>query len=322
MSISPFRSKSSKVGRRGKMAALHKLDPIGFHPAIADLPTLSIAELTERMALFEAQCVEAVRDVRKLYWAERARTVELEQARAQMLAYADDVRAAFKAERERRHHLERAYLETVRALACTIEARDPYTGGHVDRVASYATALGRQLNWSADELRSLEMGALLHDIGKIAVPDAILRKAGPLNEAEWAQMQQHPTLGANLVRGWAALQPALPAVLYHHERYDGGGYPTGLAGEDIPAVARIVSVADAFDAMLTDRPYRKGLAVNVAAEELNRCAGTQFDPEYTAAFLAALAAEQVKVLQLGSKDEVPGSTFQVPPGGDPSSLSS
>ena len=104
------------------------------------------------------------------------------------------------------------------------------------------------------------------------------------------------------MRDWEALQPALPAVLYHHERFDGGGYPTGLAGTDIPDVARIVSVADAFDAMLTDRPYRKGLPVDVAAEEIERCSGTQFDPEYATAFLAALGAGRVKILRPDSKN--------------------
>jgi HD-GYP domain-containing protein (c-di-GMP phosphodiesterase class II) len=267
---------------------------------MAAVPSTSIQALMGRMALLEAQGVEAMRDVNCLYRAERARTAELELARAQMLAYADDLRSAFQAERARRAELERAYVETVRALACAIEARDPYTGGHVDRVAAYATSLGRELGWSDDDLRALEVGALLHDIGKIAVADAVLQKTAPLDEHEWAVMRLHPTLGADLVRGWAALQPALPAVLYHHERYDGSGYPTGLAGPAIPAMARIVAVADAFDAMLTDRPYRAGLPLAAAVDELARCAGTQFDPAYTAAFLATLRSGRLTILKPGS----------------------
>ena len=267
---------------------------------MAAVPSTSIQALTQQMALLEAQGVETMRDANRLYRAERARTAELELTRAQMLAYADDLRSAFRAERARRAELERAYLETVRALACAIEARDPYTGGHVDRVATYATSLGRELGWSDDDLRSLQVGALLHDIGKIAVADAVLQKAAPLDEREWAAMRLHPALGANLVRGWAALQPALPAVLYHHERYDGTGYPTGLAGQAIPAMARIVAVADAFDAMLTDRPYRSGLPLAEAVDELARCAGSQFDPAYTAAFVTMWRSGRLTILKPGS----------------------
>jgi len=256
--------------------------------------------MAERMALFEAQSLEAVRDVRRLYQANRAHAAELEHVRAQMLAYADDLRSAFRAERLRRAELERAYVETVRALASAIDARDPYTGGHVDRVAAYSTVLGREVGWDEDDLRVLEVGALLHDIGKIAVADAILRKNGPLDDAEWLQMRKHPVLGADLVGGLPSLGRARPAVLHHHERYDGRGYPAGLAGEDIPAIARVVTIADAFDAMLTDRPYRKGLPLEVATEELERCSGSQFDPAFTAAFLEAIRHKRVKVLKLGA----------------------
>lgn len=274
------------------------LEPICCGPPPPGLPRLSVQELTERMALLEAQGVAAMRDVHRLYQAERDRAVELERTRAQMLAYADDLRAAFAAERARRAELEQTYVETVRVLACAIEARDPYTGGHVDRVATYSTALGRALGWDDDALRHLKVGALLHDIGKIAVADAVLQKSGPLDASEWPLMRQHTILGASLVGGLAGLQPALPAVLYHHERYDGDGYPCGLAGEAIPPIARVVAVADAFDAMLTDRPYRKGLSLEAATGELGRCSGTQFDPDYAAAFLDLVQDQRLKILRM------------------------
>jgi HD-GYP domain-containing protein (c-di-GMP phosphodiesterase class II) len=263
-------------------------------------PGLTIGQLAERMALFEAQSLEAARDIRRLYRAERARTAELEQARAQMLAYADDLRNAFRAERARRAEVERSYFETVRALALAIDARDPYTGGHVDRVASYAVMLGKELGWSEVELKSLEVGALLHDVGKIGVPDAILRKNGPLDDDEWLQMRQHPTIGAAMLGGLELLKTAVPAVLHHHERYDGQGYPSGLAGADIPPSARIVAIADAFDAMLTDRPYRKGLPLAVSLAELERCMVSQFDPEFTPVFVRGVRDGKLTILKMGS----------------------
>lgn len=274
--------------------------PLCCRMVMPPIPASSIQELTERMALFEAQSIEAARDIRKLYRAERTHSAELEQARAQMLAYADDLRSAFKAERARRAELERSYFETVRALALAIDARDPYTGGHVDRVANYATMLGRELGWGESDLKSLEVGALLHDVGKIGVPDAILRKNGPLDDAEWAQMKQHPTIGAAMLSGLELLKPAVPAVLHHHERYDGKGYPSGLAGAAIPANARVVTIADAFDAMLTDRPYRKGLPLEVSLAELERCAISQFDPEFTERFVRGVRDGKLTILKTGS----------------------
>jgi putative nucleotidyltransferase with HDIG domain len=280
--------------------AIHGVEPLCCQPIPAYISQLSQQELRERMALFEAQTIQAMDDVRRLYQVERARAIELEQAREQMLAYAGDLRSAFKAERARRAELEHAYVEVVRALASAIDARDPYTGGHVDRVASYATALGRELGWNEEDLKVLEVGALLHDIGKIAVADAILRKNGPLDDDEWTEMKKHPTIGAGMLAGLVSLSTAVPAVLHHHERYDGKGYPAQLAGENIPRLARIVTIADAFDAMLTDRPYRKGLPIEVAVDEFNRCIGSQFDPEFTEAFVGMLQGNRLTILKRGS----------------------
>ncbi len=170
-------------------------------------------------------------------------------------------------------------------LSRAIEARDPYTRGHSTRVTALAELLGRRLGWSEERLASLRVGGPLHDIGKLAVPDAVLSKEGRLDEHERAQIQEHPRIGAKLILRIAALRQAIPYVLYHHERWDGTGYPSGKAGEEIPVEARVLALADAFDAMTSDRPYRPALTREEALAEVERCAGTQFDPEIARLFL-------------------------------------
>ncbi|HEY7061589.1 MAG TPA: HD-GYP domain-containing protein [Chloroflexota bacterium] len=221
--------------------------------------------------------------------AERA--AALQRAEQQQLAYARDLRRAFESERARRAEVQEAYVTTVKVLAAAIETRDPYTGGHVERVAAYSVAIGCELGWEAERLTTLEMGAALHDVGKIGIPDAVLRKPGRLDDAEWAQMRQHPAMGARLLEQVPFLAASVGCALRHHERIDGQGYPDGLLGPDIPIEARVVAVADTFDAMTTDRPYRKGLPGSAALAEIERCAGTQFDPEVVAAFLRAVRAD-------------------------------
>ncbi len=224
-----------------------------------------------------------------------ARAASLEHAEQQLVAYARDLRRSYDAERQRSAEVRAAYRATVRALAAAIETRDPYTGGHVERVASFSLAIGRQFGWAERQLELLELGALLHDVGKIGVEDRVLRKPGALDAAEWEQMRQHPALGAALLRTVPFLQGSVDCALRHHERYDGKGYPDGLVAEAIPLEARIVSVADAFDAMTSDRPYRKGLAPSVAIAELERYSGTQFDPSVVAAFLEAMRTGAVTI---------------------------
>jgi hypothetical protein len=191
--------------------------------------------------------------------------------------------AELSATNDRRHRL---MLTTVASLARTIEARDPYTGGHTDRVAEIALAFGRRLGMPDGELEALAIGAVIHDIGKIGVPDAVLLKRGPLDDDEWAAMRRHPEIGAYIL-GEIELPAQVKAMARsHHERWDGGGYPDGLAGEAIPLPARILAVADALDAMTTDRPYRTALPMQFALAELQDKAGTQFCPAVVAAALA------------------------------------
>jgi putative two-component system response regulator len=173
------------------------------------------------------------------------------------------------------------------ALSKAIEARDPYTRGHSARVARMARAVGVRLGCDEARLALLGLGGALHDVGKLVVSERILNKPGPLTAEELAEVREHPEVGARLVTLDRALRPAVPAVLYHHERWDGGGYPTGRAGPDIPIEARILAVADSFDAMTSNRPYRAPLAADRAIGEVDRCAGTQFDPDVAVAFLEA-----------------------------------
>ncbi|HLN97775.1 MAG TPA: HD domain-containing phosphohydrolase [Pyrinomonadaceae bacterium] len=180
--------------------------------------------------------------------------------------------------------LEDAYRSTLKALTTALETRDLETHGHSERVVSYSMRLGRAYGLDSERMKSLEFGALLHDIGKIGVPDLILRKPAKLTPDEWVLMRQHPIHGQQILRGIKFLEGAARVVAQHHEKWDGSGYPLGLCGEEIDICARIFSVADAFDAITSNRVYRKGKPYNAAAEELDEWAGRQFDPRVVAAF--------------------------------------
>ncbi len=170
-------------------------------------------------------------------------------------------------------------------LSRAIEARDPYTRGHSTRVTVLAEAVARRLGWSEEQIASLRVGGPLHDIGKLAVSDEVLCKEGRLDDDELAQIREHPKIGAKILLRITTLREAIPYVLYHHERWDGTGYPSGKAGEEIPVEARVLAIADAFDAMTSDRPYRSALTHEEALAEVERCAGTQFDPKIARVFL-------------------------------------
>ena len=180
--------------------------------------------------------------------------------------------------------LEDSYRATLKALTSSLETRDSETHGHSERVVSFSLRLGREMGLGREELRSLEFGSLLHDIGKIGVPDAILRKPAALTPEEWHKMRVHPLLGKQILEGIEFLEGAARVVAEHHEKWDGSGYPLGLRGEEIDLNARIFAVADAFDAMTSDRVYRAGRSYEAALAELEEFAGRQFDPEVVAAF--------------------------------------
>jgi cyclic di-GMP phosphodiesterase len=201
----------------------------------------------------------------------------LEQA--QLEAYARDVRASFGRELRRARELERSYFHTVRALAAAVEAKDGYTGAHIQRVHAIGLLLARMVAPEQADDPQLAYGFLLHDIGKLSIPDAVLRKPGPLTDGEWTLMRRHPEAGARILDAVPFLDRAVDVVMHHHERWDGDGYPAGLGGDEIPLWARIFSVADTVDAMTSDRPYRPGRSLDEAIDEILSRAGSQFDPD-------------------------------------------
>ena len=170
-------------------------------------------------------------------------------------------------------------MSTLTTYRPRLVAADVSLRGHSARVTAYAEALGVRLGWDAGKLQEVRLGSFLHDLGKLTIDADVLAKPGPLDEAEWEQLRWHPTAGAFLIVGVSSFHRALPYVLFHHERWDGAGYPTGRAGDEIPIEARVLAVADAFDAMTSARPYREAVPVEVALAEIERCAGTQFDPD-------------------------------------------
>ena len=219
----------------------------------------------------------------------RARLERTEQQAAsrqrQLERYAADLREVFKQERTRAQELRRSYRATVRALSNAVEARDAYTGKHAERVTAYGMELARAVGMSVEESPQIEFGFLLHDIGKVAVPDAILFKTSKLTEEEYALIAQHPVVGAEILRDVDFLGEGKLVVRHHHERWDGTGYPDRLVGDEIPLAARVFSVADVLDALTTIRPYRPPSPLAVARDMIAESSGTQFDPEVVDAFM-------------------------------------
>ena len=197
--------------------------------------------------------------------------------------------------------LEKAYLDSIETLRYTVEAKDPYTRGHSDRVAEYSVLIGEKLGLSEQDLRTLRIGGLFHDIGKIGIPDSILLKESKLSDDEYSQIKNHPTIGAHILQNATIFQDILPIVKHHHERYDGNGYPSKLKGEEIPYFARIAAVADTFDAMTSKRTYRNAIPLEEVKEEIKRCEGTQFDPSIAETFLEILNTQYEKIQEIQEK---------------------
>ncbi len=191
------------------------------------------------------------------------------------------------------NEVEESYHDTLIMLADAVELRDHYTVGHTWRVTNIATTMARQMGWSDEKLAEVEQGAVLHDIGKIAVDNEILSKLGGLTAEEFEKVKVHPKRGADLLGDIRRLKPLIPYCLFHHERFDGGGYPSGIAGENIPVEGRLLAVADTFDAMTSNRPYRRGLTPEVAAGELERLSGSQLDPECVSALITCFRAGRI-----------------------------
>ena len=198
---------------------------------------------------------------------------------------------------EANSQLKEAYYGTIESLRLAVDAKDSYTRGHSDRVSYYSVLIGKELGLSYDDIDILKQGALFHDIGKIGIPDAILQKPSKLTDDEYDDIKNHPSIGAKIIGPAKIFEPLIPMVLYHHERFDGRGYPAGLKGEEIPLMARIVCIADTFDAMTSDRAYRPRFTVVKAMEEIENNKGTQFDPELVDAFMIAMRNNKEQVMK-------------------------
>ena len=223
-------------------------------------------------------------EVERLRAALAAREAQAAEKEDQLQRYAADLRETFKEERARAQQLRDSYFATVRALTNAVEARDAYTGKHAERVAAYALEIGSAMGQQWAGHAEIEFGFLLHDIGKVAVPDSILHKPEPLTPQERELIKLHPVTGWEIVRQVDFLGAACEVVRHHHERWDGQGYPDGLKDEDIPLSARVFAVADTLDALTTTRPYRAASPISQARELIQEARGTQFDPAVVDAF--------------------------------------
>jgi HD-GYP domain-containing protein (c-di-GMP phosphodiesterase class II) len=243
------------------------------HPGAMGSGSNSLTELAAENARLHAELAQL-----REQSADRAHQLDL---------YAADLRETFMQERERSRQLSGSYMATVRALSNAVEARDAYTGKHAERVAAYAIEIGRALGLpgpGGTVSPEVEFGFLLHDIGKVAMPDAILFKPGPLTPQERALMDRHPVIGAEILASIEFLGEAAHVVRSHHERWDGSGYPDGLAGAEIPLAARVFAIADVLDALTTDRPYRPRMGLAEARGLIAEASGTHFDPAIADAF--------------------------------------
>ena len=199
---------------------------------------------------------------------------------------------------ETNQKLEKAYMESIETLRYTVEAKDPYTKGHSDRVAQYSVLIGKKMGLSEEDQKTLMVGGLFHDIGKIGVPDTILRKPDKLTDEEYSEIKNHPSIGSHILAPATIFKEIIPIVKHHHEKYDGKGYPSQLEGENIPLFARIAAVADTFDAMTSKRTYRDELPLETVIAEIERCKGTQFDPQIADAFLDILRNEYHEIEEI------------------------
>jgi len=269
---------------------------IGFFAVILILGIAGSIVLSSRMTRPIKELTAGVEEIKKGKRSNPLRVYSHDEL-GRLTASFNEMTALITDQREKLSNyardLEEAYVSTVRVLAAAIEARDKYTLGHSTRVAGHAISLGRAVGLKENEIEDIEIACLFHDVGKIRIPDSILHKTGLLDPDEMAEMRKHAEYGAEILSKAPSLYKYIPAVRHHHEWYDGSGYPDGLKGDEIPASAAIISLADAFDAMTSDRPYRKALTKAQAMNIIRKNSGRQFNPAFAAAFLKIVAKENV-----------------------------
>lgn len=197
--------------------------------------------------------------------------------------------------------LANAYLDSIETLRTTVEAKDPYTRGHSDRVSAYSMLIGRKIGLSEEDIKTLQIGGLFHDIGKIGITDTILLKSEKLTDEEYLEIKNHPEIGVKILSKSKIFTNILPIVQHHHEKYDGSGYPGRLVGDSIPLLARIVSIADSFDAMASHRPYRYSISVELIKREFEKNRGIQFDPKLCDVFIDILENDFESILEIQNK---------------------
>lgn len=213
----------------------------------------------------------------------------------------DEIKRINEELEDSKEQLEQAYLDMVQTLRYTVEAKDTYTRGHSDRVSEYSVLIGEKLGLPEEQIKTLKIGGLFHDIGKIGIPDSILLKPGKLTDDEYSEIKNHPSIGAHILGSAKTFQDIVPIVKHHHEKYDGNGYPSRLKGEEIPYLARIAAVADTFDAMTSRRSYRDAVDLQKVKDEIKRCEGTQFDPQIADTFLDILEHDFGKIKNIQEK---------------------
>jgi ribonuclease P protein subunit RPR2 len=240
---------------------------------------------------------ELLREIERLREELARREQEAADKERQLERYAADLRETFKMERLRSQELQSSYMATVVALSNAVEARDAYTGKHAERVAAYGMLIARTMRIPLADAPATEFGFLLHDVGKVAIADAILYKPGRLSDEERAVMEQHPIIGAEIIRGIEFLGSAGEVVRSHHERWDGAGYPDRLVREEIPLAARVFAVADVLDALTTDRPYRPASDLTAARAMIVSESGTHFDPCVVEAFTSITSADLLAIAE-------------------------
>lgn len=278
------------VTRSGRPSPITVSDSAGMEPGMPEelALTLPVSLYEEHYGTFE---IYLGGEGRKL----DADEVQILQAFVHLTASAMGSASVVAEMRQAVEEVERAYMGTLEALIKALEMRDHETEGHSRRVVQYTLSMAQKLGVPESQLVPIMRGSLLHDVGKIGIPDAILRKAGPLDEEDWKTMRQHPRIGYEMLRGIEFLKEATPIILYHHERWDGSGYPEGLSGEAIPLGARIFAVADAYDAITSDRPYRKGRSHEHAVAEIAAGAGRQFDAKVVEVLLTLPEEEMARI---------------------------